>query len=166
MNILAIDIGGATRNGWAVITDKEILVADGHIDIEKRNKGEHRRYVSSYVRDLVQKYDISFVLVERVKLFKGNNISKLANIESLSRLVGAITDKVYDLCPIRDVEVRTWKSKILRNTSSDKTFSVNYVLNQYKEEVVHDEADAICLAIYAARYNNSSESLMKDISNR
>lgn len=167
MFILALDIGGATRNGWAIIDEKEKLIDHGHVDFGKKStKGEHRRYISSFVKDLVLDYKIDLVVVERVRLFRGQNISKLSNIESLSRLVGAITDKIYNLCPIKDIEVRTWKSKILNNISKDKTYSVNFVLNQYNIEVVHDEADAICLAVYAARYLNSPENLFKDISSR
>ena len=96
-------------------------------------------------------YKVQRIIVERVKLFRGNHISKLSNIESLSRLVAGITDATFDICPIYDVEVRTWKAQVLGNISKDKEYSINYVKLMYKIEASEHLADSICIAIYGIR---------------
>lgn len=150
--LMAIDIGGASRNGITIMNEKEqILYTDVYPYISKLGKGNHRREISKHIRNLVIEHKVERLQVERVNLFRGNNISKLANIESLSRLVSGITDATYDLCPIYDVAVQTWKSQVLGDTSKNKEPAIWYVKMIYKMDVVHDQADSICQAIYGIR---------------
>lgn len=150
--LMAIDIGGASRNGITIMNEREqIIHTECYPYIKKLGKGNHRREISKHIQQLVIQHGVERLQVERVNLFRGNNISKLANIESLSRLVAGITDATYSLCPIYDVAVMTWKSQVLGDISSNKEPAINYVKLMYKIDVVHDQADSICQAVYGIR---------------
>lgn len=154
MNIvlMALDIGGASENGITIMNEAEqIIYKESYLFNSKLGKGQHRRNLSQHIRELCVLYKVQRIIVERVKLFRGNHISKLSNIESLSRLVAGITDATFDICPIYDVEVRTWKSQVLGNISKDKEYSINYVKLMYKLETSEHLADSICIAIYGIR---------------
>lgn len=150
---MAIDVGSSTRNAITIMNKYEqILYREEYPYKSKYGKGHHRRELAKHIRELVQEYSVQRILVERVCLFRGNNVSKLTNIEGLSRLIATITDYTYDLCEIYDVAVKSWKSQVLNNTSADKIYSLNYVKLIYKlDDISHDQADSICQAIYGIR---------------
>lgn len=150
--LMALDIGGASENGIVIMNEKEqLLYKESYKFKSSAGKGDHRRKISKHIRELCIQYGVQRILVERVKLFRGSGVSPLANIESLTRLVGGITDATFDLCPIYDVEVRTWKSQVLGNISKEKEYSINYVKLMYKLDVSEHLADAICIGIYGVR---------------
>ena len=150
--IMAIDIGGASENGITIMNEREqILYTEAYPYVKKYGKGHHRRNISQHIKELVQQYGVQRIIVERVKLFRGNNISHLSNITSLWGICVGILDAVQGLCEVYDVEVRTWKSQILNNISKNKEFSINYVKLMYHMDMGEHQADSVCIAIYGIR---------------
>ena len=175
MIIMGIDMGGATRNGIAIMADRDNLLYHCSVPYnEKLGKGHHRRQLCKRISALVEEFKVDIVLVERIKQFKGKekggtkgtNISKMTNMAPLIKLTGSIIDAVSYRCKVFEVEVRSWKSQVLGDTSSDKEPSINFVKLIYKVEVPHDEADAICIACYGSRnYMNMPGVGTKEITN-
>ena len=153
MIYLGCDIGGATRNGIAIIDENEKILYTTNIPYDKkRTKGEHRRLISHYVAKLVKDYNVDVIVIERVKMHRGSRLSKLTSIISLAKISGCIIDSNFDKCKVYDCETISWKSKILGNKSATKEDAVNFVKHMYNLEVPHDQADAICQALYIKRY--------------
>ena len=149
---MAVDIGGSSENGITIMNEMEqILYTEAFPYRKKFGKGFHRRSISQHIKELVEQYNVQRIIVERVKLFRGNNISKLSNITSLWGICVGILDAVQGLCDVYDVEVRTWKSQVLNNTSKNKEFSINYVKLMYKMDMKEHQADSVCIAIYGIR---------------
>lgn len=162
MIVMGIDMGGATRNGIAIMGDHDKLLYHCSVPYNKKlGKGHHRRQLSKRISSLVEEFNVNLVLVERIKQFKGKekggekgtNISKMTNMSPLIKLTGAIIDAASQNRSVRvfEVEVRSWKSSVLGDTSSDKEPAINFVKLVYKIEVPHDEADSICIACYGSR---------------
>ena len=150
--LMAIDIGGASENGSTNMNEKEqILYTEAFPYVKKFGKGIHRRSISHHIKELVLQYKVTRIIVERVKLFRGSNISKLSNITSLWGICVGILDSVQGLCDVYDVEVRTWKSQVLNNISKDKEFSINHVKLMYNMDMKEHQADSVCIAIYGIR---------------
>lgn len=157
MIYMGIDIGGSTRNGITIINDKEKILYTVAIPFDKhKTKGDHRRFVAQHVLDLVIQYNVDMIVIERVKMHRGSNLSRLSNIVSLSKATATIIDKIFDKCKIYDCETVSWKSKILGNKSATKEDAVNFVKRVYGIEVPHDQADSACQAIYLKRYINDT----------
>ena len=115
------------------------------------NNATNKGLISHHIKELVLQYKVTRIIVERVKLFRGSNISKLSNITSLWGICVGILDSVQGLCDVYDVEVRTWKSQVLNNISKDKEFSINYVKLMYNMDMKEHQADSVCIAIYGIR---------------
>lgn len=152
VNFMAVDIGGATRNGIAIVNSKQELIYSESIPkLNSITIGEHRRRVAARVRELCTTHSVVVVGMERVRSFRGGVQSSIRNIVSLAKETGAIIDNVHDIADVVDYEVVSWKSKVLKNKSADKSFAVDFVKGRYKVDVPHDEADAICSALYLSQ---------------
>ena len=74
-----------------------------------------------------------------------------------------IINEFSDICDIYQVDVRSWKARVLGSANADKSFSLMYVKNKYPnvniyDEIVHprnkeieiqlnhDICDAICIS--------------------
>lgn len=164
MNFLGVDIGGSTRNGFAVVTDTDKLLYSGNIPFDRKGtKFEHRKKIVSEIQRIVSEYNIQAIGIERVKMHRGSNLSKLSGITSLMKITTSILDNFSDICEIKEFETVSWKSEVLGNRSATKEDAVNFVKYVYRKEVPHDEADAICEAIFLSRNYNREDTKMKDI---
>lgn len=163
MIVLGADIGGSTTNGITVMNEKFDLVYHTSVPFNKKaSKGEHRRKIANMIGGLVRLYNVNMVVVERVKQFKGDAHSRISNIESLVRVVCTIIDSCYENCEIFDVQVGTWKSQVFGFNTKDKQVSIDYVFNKYGIEVLHDEADSVCIATYGVMNYYELMDLAKD----
>ena len=163
MNVLAMDIGGSTRNGFCLMDTKtKEIIKCSYITYDKKlTKLDHRKRILQEVQDYYYNYDIDAIVFERVNLFKGGRISPLANIMSLCKVQCTIIDNMSDLVNIYDVPVKSWKVISLNNGNAKKEDSISLVQTKYpdvdlnipkkrkdaKPELNHDLADAICIAV-------------------
>lgn len=167
MNFMGVDVGGSTRNGIAIVTDKDLLVHSENIAFNKKEGiGAHGRKVAARVRELVEQHNVEAIVIERVKMHRGANLSKLASIISLAKITARIIDRVYDICKVFDIETVSWKAEVLGNRSATKDDAVWYIKQYYKKEVPHDEADAICEAIFLARNYFRNDSRFKELTDK
>lgn len=168
MNILALDIGGKTRNGFALMnTDTRELIETSYIVYDtKLTPLDHRQKILKEVQRYYYNNSVDAIVFERVNLFRGGRVSPLANIMSLCKVQCTIIDTMSPLCDIYDVPVRTWKAISLESAKADKDDSIKMVQKLYpdidlkvpkykkkeSDEFVwnHDLADAICIALAVA----------------
>lgn len=166
MNILALDIGGSTRNGFCLMdTDTKEIIRYSYITYDKKlTKLDHRKKILKEVQDYYYNNKVDAIIFERVNLYRGGRISPLANIMSLCKVQCTIIDNMSDLTPIYDTPVKSWKTISLGNGNAKKEDSVALVRRKYKEvdllvpkkrkdakiEYNHDLADAICIALAVA----------------
>lgn len=166
MIYMGIDIGGATRNGICIIDENEKILYCNNIPFNAKSggKGNHRRFVAAFVAKLIDEYKVTHIVLERVKMHRGNRLSKLDAIVSLSKATGAIQDYIFHKdCKLYDCETVSWKAKVLGKRNGTKEDAVQFVKNRYDIDVVHDTADAICEAIYLKRYLNTKDGKFHDI---
>ena len=165
---MGVDIGGSSRVGIAIVNDKDKLLMSGNIPfVKKEGVGSHRRKMTKHIRQLVEEFDVGAIVIERVKMHRGKRLSKLSAIVSLARAGVGVFDAVYDLeCKVYDIETVSWKAQVLGTRSATKEDAVWFVKNVYKNTVPHDEADAICQAIYLARNYYRSDNIMKEITDK
>lgn len=124
----------------------------------------HRIKICDVLDKMVDSYD--YIIFEQVNLFRGKFISKLSNIMSLAFLQAKIIDRYSERIGICEVNVRSWKVKVLGNGNAKKEDSVAYVKSHYpdvdleikipykkkkgkfKTVVDDDTADAVCISKY------------------
>lgn len=168
MKILALDIGGKTRNGFALmdIETKELIETSYILYDTKLTPLDHRKKILAEVQRYYYNNQVDAIIFERVNLFRGGRVSPLANIMSLCKVQSTIIDNMSEIVDIYDVPVRTWKAISLESAKADKDDSIKMVeklyptielkLPKYKKkdsnEFVynHDLADAICIALAVA----------------
>jgi len=171
MNVLALDIGGKTRNGFALMDteSRELIKTSSIIYDNKLTPLDHRQKILQEVQSYYYYNEVDAIVFERVNLFRAGRISPLANIMSLCKVQCIIIDNMSDLVDIYDVPVRTWKAISLNSAKADKDDSVNLVQKLYpmvdlkvpkykkkeSNEFIynHDLADAICIALAVAMDN-------------
>lgn len=119
------------------------------------------------MREYINKYKVDVIIFEKVNLYVGQHISKLNNIMSLAFIQATIINEFSDDCDIIQVDVRSWKARILGSAKADKNDAINYVESHYPNvnlEIViehkrkdneiiinHDLADSICISIAGIR---------------
>lgn len=119
------------------------------------------------MREYINKYKVDVIIFEKVNLYVGQHISKLNNIMSLAFIQATIINEFSDDCDIIQVDVRSWKARILGSAKADKNDAIDYVKSHYPDvnleiviehkrkdnEVVinHDLADSICISIAGIR---------------
>lgn len=146
MVVCGLDIGGASTNGICVMSDSGKIIKVIEVPFKGKTKGEHRRFVASLVRKVAQETGVTDILLEAVRLYRGGHVSPLADIMSLGKITGAIIDSCCDICEIHQVQVNSWKARVLGNKSATKEDAVNFVKKTYGLNVCHDVADSICIA--------------------
>lgn len=163
MIVCGLDIGGASNNGICVMNESGKIIKLLEVPFKGKTKGEHRRFISSLVRRVVIETEATDILLEAVRLYRGGHISPLADIMSLGKLTGSIIDSCYDICNIHQVQVNSWKSRVLGSKNATKDDSVSFVLKNYGIKVSHDVADSICIArcgIYFEDVMNNKDNII------
>lgn len=162
MNILAVDIGGSTRNGFCLMNTetKEIIRHSYLMYDNKLTKLDHRKKILKEIQSYYHTNQVDAIIFEKINLYRGRRISPLANILSLCRVQTMIIDNMSDLLPIYEVSVKTWKAISLGKATAQKEDSIKMVKIKYpnidlivpkkradaKVEYNHDLADAIMIA--------------------
>lgn len=162
MKVLGIDIGGKTRTALCLMDDGNIV---DYTYIKYDNKStplNHREKINLAITTYEIRHYIDYILFERINLYRGRNVSPLANIISLCRVQTTIINKFSNSIVISDVPVKSWKSKVLGSGNATKQDAIDYVKKYYPDvdlnilvehkrkdnEIIenHDLADAILIA--------------------
>ncbi len=163
-NVLGIDLGGASRNGLALYSNesKKLIYNKTIKRYEAKNNLEHRKNVISEMKKINDEFGIDIIIFESIRLFSAGKIA-LQTILSLNKMQTTIINEFSDICDIYQVDVRSWKARVLGSANADKSFSLMYVKNKYPnvniyDEIVHprnkeieiqlnhDICDAICIS--------------------
>lgn len=150
------EIGFAVRNA-----DGELLAWD-YVPYDSKTPWEHRQKICKKIDELNDKYIFDTLIFEKINLYRGGFISHLSGILSLCRVQSTIIDKYSSRYNIYQVNVQSWKSKILGSAKATKEDAINYVHKNYPDvntdveiiykrkenEIVdnHDMCDAICIS--------------------
>jgi len=173
MFILGIDIGGKTRNGFALI-DSENGNLIKYSDIPYDKKGTpllHRQKIVQEINEYLSEYKVDNIVFERINLFRGGFNSRLSSIVSLCKVQTSIIDNFSDKVIISETDVRHWKSLVFGNGNAEKEDALKYVKTFYPEVNLkidrkptkkdpstyienHDLADAVCIATYGVKNIN------------
>lgn len=139
-NVLGIDIGGASRNGLALYsnTNKKLLYHETIKRYEAKNNLEHRTNVISEMKKIDDEFGIDIIIFEAIRLFSYGKI-QLQTILSLNKMQTMIVNEFSNICDIYQVDVRSWKSRVLGSANADKSFSLMYVKNKYPNVNIYDE---------------------------
>lgn len=168
MIVLGIDLGNKSRNAIAVVNESHQLLDyscqlyDGSISVL-----EHRKNICNQIQEYINKYNLTkddYIIFEKINLFVGSRVSKLANITSLAFIQATIINEFSDKITIVEVNVQTWKNTVLGSRSATKEDSVNYVEKNYPkvdldvfvlhkckaDEIVknNDLSDAVCIGVF------------------
>ncbi len=108
-----------------------------------------RRKVTKLVKTGIRKLKPDFVTVERIRLFSGGRI-QMQSLVALSSLSLVIVDAASPL-EVFSIDTRSWKAKVLGSAKSTKQDAIDFIEGLKLSVENDDEADAACMAIYAAR---------------
>lgn len=162
--VLGIDMGTSGRSGLALwdSSANSILQYETIRRIDSKTNLEHRRKVLDAIRNINENFGTDIIIFESVRLFSYGKI-QMGTILSLNKMQTTIINEFSDLCDIYQVDVRSWKSRVLGNANVGKDESIKYVQRKYphinlldeivkpiKKEIIleinADLADAICIA--------------------
>ena len=162
--VLGIDMGTSGRSGLALWDSNanSILQYETIRRINSKTNLEHRRKVLDAIRDINENFGTDIIIFESVRLFSYGKI-QMGTILSLNKMQTTIINEFSDLCDIYQVDVRSWKSRVLGNANVGKDESIKYVQRKYphinlldeiikpiKKEIIleinADLADAICIS--------------------
>ena len=83
MIVLGIDLGNKSRNSIAVVNEKEKVLTYSRLTYDGTiTPWQHRQNVCKQIQAYIDKYNLTeedWIVFEKVNLFMGNHISKLAN---------------------------------------------------------------------------------------
>ena len=163
-NVLAVDLGGATRMGVALYNNNEhkLLAYDTVKRKDAKTNLDHRFNLIDSINDILSNHKIDVLLFESIRLFSYGKI-QLPTILSLNKVQTTLINEFSDKMDIYQVDVRAWKARVLGNGNADKNASVIYVRHKYPDidlldeieyprkketmfEINHDLADAIAIS--------------------
>lgn len=170
--IIGCDLGNRSTNGLALIDNASLNILEYKYIRYDRTPYHHRKEIVQIINDWIEKYYLGlkdYILFEKINLYRGGYISKLSNIVSLAFLQATLINEFSERISISEVNVQTWKAKILKSKTATKDDAVRYVTLRFpyvnldlvikhkrkEDEIIkcHDLADACCIAEYGVRCN-------------
>lgn len=159
MRILALDQASRT-SGWSVFEDGKLLEY-GKFTFSDEDFGKRLEKIRNKVATMIEQYKPDEVVFEDIQLQAqddtynyGNNI---ATFKKLAEVFGVIYELVTELnIPNRAVLSTVWKGKLGllhgygQKRESQKQEAQAWVKENYGIKATQDEADAICIGIWAS----------------
>lgn len=163
-HVLGVDLGGTTRNCLALFDkdNNKLLVYKTISRRDSKTNLEHRKKIINEIKEIHKLFGIDILIFESIRLFSYGHI-QMGTILSLNKVQTTIVNECSDLFDIYQVDVRSWKSRVLGTAKADKDMAIAYVRNKYphvdlfdeiikpiKHETIielnHDLSDAICIS--------------------
>lgn len=175
-NIISVDIAGKARVGISCfnLQSKKLISYTSLSFDRKLSSREHRDKIIEGIYSLSDIEDLDAIIFERINLYRNSKIS-LPTILSLARVQTSIIDEFgSEACKIFDVNVQSWKAKVLGSRTATKEDAVQFVLTNYprtrdlirlpddkkgRKVYNHDLADAICIGKFLVDVGLKSEKL-------
>lgn len=157
--ILALD-QATNISGWAIY-DNKTLKNFGKIEFTQSDTFERISKIRQWLINMIQNWQIDRIILEDIQLQKftkanGRDGEAVTTYKVLAQLQGtlAVTAVENNINPIL-VYPSTWRSycKIKAKSRTDQKRAAQLLVkNKFGENVTQDEADAICIGLYAAEY--------------
>lgn len=159
-----IDIS-SKRIGITVINSlEEIKISQTYKFCENQTQLDKRLIFKKLVMQILKVYKINSVYLEEVRLFSygGSSGKYFISEKAIFRLLSMIITLMNANIQVYKINSRSWKSRILKHGgyTTDKKGSQEYIADKYKIKVNHDQADSICISIYALRFGTSMAKLI------
>lgn len=157
-----VDIS-SKRIGISIINDLQEIERTQTYKFDLENQKEKRMILKKMVLDAMKQFNLKKIYLEEVRLFSysGNSnyfISEKAIFRLISLIVTLMNEdvEVYKISPI------SWKTRILKwkGYGTKKEDSIKFIKNTYNLEVNDDQADSICIALYAREYGKEKAKLI------
>lgn len=159
MRILAFDQASRT-SGWSVFEDGK-LVEYGKFAFSDDDFGKRLEKIRNKVSEMIDYYQPDEVVFEDIQLqAQGDNYNYGNNIATFKKLA-EVFGVIYELLTEREVPNRAvlstvWKGKLgllhgyAQKRESQKQEAQAWVKENYNVKVTQDEADAICIGVWAS----------------
>lgn len=156
MKILALDQASRTT-GWSLFEDKK-LVTYGKFTFTDDDFGQRLYKIRNKVQELINTYQPDEVILEDIQLQDGDSYgNNVATFKKLAEVFGVLYELITELkLAHRAVLSTVWKSKLGllhgygQKRESQKQEAKTWVLNNYHVSPTQDEADAICIGVWAS----------------
>lgn len=159
MKILAFDQSSRT-SGWSVFEDGK-LIEYGKFTFSDEDFGKRLEKIRNKVSDMIDKYQPDEVVFEDIQLqAQGNTYNYGNNIATFKKLA-EVFGVIYELVTERGLSNRAvlstvWKGKLGllhgygQKREAQKQEAQSWVKENYNIKATQDEADAICIGIWAS----------------
>lgn len=152
--ILCLDQATYTA-GWSIFDDKE-LIRFGKVSFKETDQTELRiNQVKHWLINMIKNVNPDLIVLEDIQLQTTyNNKNAVGTYRVLAELLGVLINTCIELnIRYEIVHSKTWKSfcRVNGKTRTDQKRSAQLIiLNKYNINVTQDEADALCIGIYAS----------------
>lgn len=149
-NLLALD-QSSKCTGWSIFKDG-VLHEYGHFTFNDTNIGDRLCKIRTKILNLIDDYRIDEIIFEDIQLQEDahNNVK---TFKILAEVYGIVDQLCYEYkIPCQSVMASSWKSKLGikgRKREEQKQNALNFISSKYHIQPTQDEADAICIGLYA-----------------
>lgn len=132
--------------GYSIYNGKDVLDSGSFKLANYPNSVARRSFIKALAKALDLCYSPDTIVAEQIRLKSkfGVNIN---TIICLAEITSTIADAIYPK-KIYTIDSRSWKAKVIKNGSANKSHSVLLVKSVFDLDVDHDCADAICMSMY------------------
>lgn len=157
IKILALDQASLTT-GFAIFEDGN-LIDYGKFTFNDPDIAVRLVKIRNKVKTLIEENDINFVAFEDIQL-QNNVVNNVATFKVLSEVYGVILELIQEKeLPYIIVLAGTWKSGLKikgANRQEQKKNAQNFVLGTFNIKATQDTCDAICIGLYASKYQKQN----------
>jgi Holliday junction resolvasome RuvABC endonuclease subunit len=101
---------------------------------------------------------VDFIILERVRL----RVQGFISFNSIYQLTGVVSSiSNVSIVPVVNIDVRSWKARILGSAKSTKEDSVAYVKTKYNINKNHDACDSVCIAEAGIKFYGKDNKLIQ-----
>lgn len=158
-----VDIS-SERIGISIVNELEEVLVSQTYRFYKETQKEKRMILKKFVLRLTKEFEIKKVYLESVRLMstykdKTGKTKTFISEKGIFRLVSLVVTLMNEDIEVYKVSPISWKTRILKWAGFDggKESSINFVEKKYNLILNHDQADSICIALFAKRYEVDTE---------
>lgn len=141
--------------GMSVAENGKLLYVKSWSLRKYKNKTLKRARIQYVLRRYIEKFSPNIILVERIRVFSQGFMSK-NYLTATGALIATIVDTAYEYdIPVYSVDTRSWKSKVVGTSKSDKKDGKKETKQKTMDfvkalgfDVDNDAADSACISLY------------------
>ena len=153
--------------GWSIFDDTE-LVAYGKIHLTQIDAIERISQLRQWLINMLINWNPDLVAIEDIQLqsfsINGKQKESVTTYKVLAQLQGALLVTLFEKnTPYLVAHVSSWRSHChitAKKRSDQKRAAQLLVKEKYDKDVTQDEADAICIGLYAAEHQTKGSQII------